>query len=483
MHFSGITFPREWSEDNYRVTHLLYADDAVFLCQDLPAAQRILIPLIAFGAEVGIRVSLKKTKLMRLSTRSWNGTKSNLYNHISETMEVSVGGVNIQKVNAFCYLGHMMAKDGCAAISDAAIKYRKVQERAKMAQIKPLLDVVGPSPKWRADVVKTFCLNSLTHGSEALIYTEARIQSLNVPMTECRFLILNKRRRKTGRVSRMLRKARLVLKTRRFFYTHILDIVAKKNLNFLMCNVYPHCPSSLVRKLLFTHLIPDSGDYRLRNGGQTKSSFWASYVRYFTWATGITKPASAKTGLLDLVKEVYAEAIERRKIIVEFRISDMAERMEEFGGVSEDKLLFDRGVHLELGTIMKTFVKCKVQQLFEEPAGIAYRDAQVKSWNSIALAQAKLTKCSAKDCYKEYSALNGLRKHTAYCHVKQPDPSKATKKVKVQDSEAYANQQYDHACPVENCYMTYKALGVLRTHAIKAHKFSPYQVRQAGLLA
>ena len=450
------------------------------LCQDLPAAQRILTLLHDIGKELGIRVSLKKTKLMRLST-----TQNGHYDHISESMEVSVGDVKIQKVNAFCYLGHMMAKDGRAAISDAAIKYRKSQERAKMAQIKPLLKIAGPSPKWRADIVKTFCLNSLTHGSEALILTEARQQSLNVPMTECRFLILNKVRRKTGRVSRELRKARLVLKTRRYFYTHIMDIVAKKNLNFLMCNVYPHCPSSLVRKLLFTHLMPDSGDYRLRkrNGGQNKSSFWASYVRCFTWATGITKPASARTGLLDLVKEIYKEAVERREIVIECRITDMAERMEEFGGVSEDKLLFDRAVQIELGTIMKTFIKCKVQQLFEEPAGIAYRDAQVKSWNSIALAQAKLTKCSAKDCFKEYSAPNGLRKHTAYCHVKQPDPSKATKKVKVQDSEAYANQLHDHACPVRNCYITYKALGVLRDHVKKAHRFTPYQIRQAGLLA
>jgi hypothetical protein len=298
------------------VTHLAYADDLVVLCQDLPAAQRILTLLHDIGKEMGINISLKKTKLMRLSTGLWRNkdnklVKSNQYNHFSESMEVSVGGVKIEKTNLFCYLGHMMAKDGGATISDAAIKYRKAKERAKMAQIKPLLKVVGPSPKWRSNVVKTFCLNSLVYGCEAIILTDARIQSLNVPMTECRFLITNKVRRKTGRVSRQLRKAKLVLKTRRFFYTHILDIIAKKNLNFLLNNVYPHCPSSLNRKLLFTHLIPDSGDYKT-NGGQGKSSLWASYVRCFTWASGITQPAKAKKELLDLVKEVYKEAVTMR---------------------------------------------------------------------------------------------------------------------------------------------------------------------------
>ena len=294
----------------------MYADDLVVLCQDLPAAQRVLTLLHDIGKEMGINISLKKTKLMRLSTRLWRNNdnklvKSNLYNHISESMEVSVGGAKIEKTNLFCYLGHMMAKDGGPKISDAAIKYRKAKERAKLAQIKPLLKVVGPSPKWRADVVKTFCLNSLVYGCEALLLTDARINSLNVPMTECRFLILNKVRRKTGKVARQLRKASLVLKTRKYFYTHILDIVAKKKLNFLLCNVYPHCPSSLNRKLLFTHLIPDSGDYRT-NGGQGKSSFWASYVRCFTWATGTSQPAKAKKGLIDLVKEVYKEAVDMR---------------------------------------------------------------------------------------------------------------------------------------------------------------------------
>ena len=72
-----------------------------------------------------------------------------------------MGDVKIEKTEKFCYLGHMMAKDGCAVISDAAIKYRKGQERSKIAQIKPLCKVAGPSPKDRADVVKVFCLNSL----------------------------------------------------------------------------------------------------------------------------------------------------------------------------------------------------------------------------------------------------------------------------------------------------------------------------------
>ena len=110
----------------------MYADDLVIFCRDLPAAQKVLTLLYDIGKAMGINVSLKKTKLMRLSSGLWDGKKSALYNHISESMEVSVGGVEIEKTEQFCYLGHMVTKDGCSVISHAAIKYRKGQERAKI---------------------------------------------------------------------------------------------------------------------------------------------------------------------------------------------------------------------------------------------------------------------------------------------------------------------------------------------------------------
>ena len=126
----------------------MYADDLVVLCQDLPVAQRVLTLIYDIGKAMGINVSLKKTKLMRLSSRLWENNegkkiKSALYNHISESMEVSVGDVKIEKMEKFCYLRHMMAKDGCAVISDATIKYRKGQERSEIARIKPLFKVCG----------------------------------------------------------------------------------------------------------------------------------------------------------------------------------------------------------------------------------------------------------------------------------------------------------------------------------------------------
>ena len=74
----------------------MYADDLVILCQDLPAVQRVLTLIYEIGKTMGIYISLKKTKLMRLSSRLWENSdgkmvKSALYNHISESMEVSVG--------------------------------------------------------------------------------------------------------------------------------------------------------------------------------------------------------------------------------------------------------------------------------------------------------------------------------------------------------------------------------------------------------
>ena len=87
LRVAGMKFPLEWSEGSFKVTHLMYADDLVVLCQDLPVAQRVLTLIYDIGKAMGINVSLKKTKLMRLSSRLWENNegkkiKSALQSHL-----------------------------------------------------------------------------------------------------------------------------------------------------------------------------------------------------------------------------------------------------------------------------------------------------------------------------------------------------------------------------------------------------------------
>ena len=123
-----------------------------------------------------------------------------------------------------------------------------------------------------------------------------------------------------------------------------------------------------------------------------------------------------------------------------------------------------------------------MNELFEDPVGIAHRESQIRSWDTIAKEEARLARCKVRDCNLDYTEKNGLNKHMAYNHKKQPDPSKSKKKVTVQDRKAYANQQFEFACVVKDCFITYREKGRLKTHLTKAHGYKSDKLRQLGLL-
>ena len=160
----------------------------------------------------------------------------------------------------------------------------------------------------------------------------------------------------------------------------------------------------------------------------------------------------------------------------------MIERRDDFGGDSEEQILFNRAVQLELGRNMKVDIRCQVNNLFEDPVGIAHRESHIRQLETLFKEKAKLARCRVRNCNLDYAEKNGLNKHMAYNHIKQPDPSKSKTKVKVQDRKAYANQQFENKCVVEACFITYKEKWRLRTHLEHAHSYKPDQLRQLGLL-
>ena len=236
----------------------MFADDLVLLCHNLRAANRIMALLHGICSHLGINVNFGKSKIMCLSsdTSPTHGLtrKCKLADEISQGLTVGIGGAVLDKTDTFCYLGHMVAKDGGPIISDPAIKYSQQQERKAICKIKTLLKITGPSPRWRSDLMKIFGISSLLHGCEGMIFTVARLKALDVPLTEERLLITGGTRPRTGKVGHQQQNYVLVQKTKRLYPSHVWDVAVKQRLNFVLNNIYEVSSSRSLRVLLSSPL-------------------------------------------------------------------------------------------------------------------------------------------------------------------------------------------------------------------------------------
>ena len=158
--------------------------------------------------------------------------------------------------------------------------------------------------------MKIYGVSSLLHGCEGMIFTVARIKALDVPLTEERLLITGGFRPRVGKVGHQAKTHVLVQKTKRLFPTHVWDVAAKQRLNFVLNNISEASSSRALRILLFSHLIPSSGEFKV-GGGQGMSAYWATIKEDFVWASG-TPVREAKEALVDLMKEIVEEAEQTR---------------------------------------------------------------------------------------------------------------------------------------------------------------------------
>jgi hypothetical protein len=81
-----------------RLHDLDYADDIVFMSNSFSGITHKLERLQHNAHKIGLRINIKKTKLMRIGTQN--------------TQPLTLNGVNIDDVEEFCYLGAIVTKTG-----------------------------------------------------------------------------------------------------------------------------------------------------------------------------------------------------------------------------------------------------------------------------------------------------------------------------------------------------------------------------------
>ena len=89
-----------------------YADDLSILDESVSKMNEFLEVLRVHGAKLGLKISVKKTKSLRLG--------------ISEDEQVTLGNEKIDKVWSFSYLGSIISKDGGSS-EDVKNRIAKVQ--------------------------------------------------------------------------------------------------------------------------------------------------------------------------------------------------------------------------------------------------------------------------------------------------------------------------------------------------------------------
>ena len=82
------------------VAAVRYADDQAMMSHTNAGLQRIMDALNDAGTDYGMKINIKKTKLMRISKQP------------GKVVKLFIDGYQIEQVSSFCYLGSIITEDG-----------------------------------------------------------------------------------------------------------------------------------------------------------------------------------------------------------------------------------------------------------------------------------------------------------------------------------------------------------------------------------
>ena len=82
------------------INNLRYADDTVLHAESEKDLQNLIIAVNRAGEKFGVKVNPVKTKVMVISTKN------------SDKIKIMLGGVQLDQVECFTYLGHAITEDG-----------------------------------------------------------------------------------------------------------------------------------------------------------------------------------------------------------------------------------------------------------------------------------------------------------------------------------------------------------------------------------
>ncbi|XP_073841258.1 uncharacterized protein [Musca autumnalis] len=163
----------QWNLNN-RLNDIDYADDICLMAHRFEDIQKILNRLIINASSIGLKINIKKTKLMRIG--------------ISVTTPLTVNGINIEDVNTFCYLGSVISAHGG---SEDDIVARINKARAAFQALHKTWRSNNISRKTKLRIFDSSVKSVLLYGSSTWGTTQSNMKKLQTFINGCLKRILH----------------------------------------------------------------------------------------------------------------------------------------------------------------------------------------------------------------------------------------------------------------------------------------------------
>ena len=156
-----------WTFDK-SLEDLDFADDIALLAHRFKDMQDKTDDLVAYGSRIGLHVNAKKTKVMKLNSKT--------------NAELKINNNTIEEVPEFTYLGSKITSDGD---STSDVESRLSKARSAFASLRNIWKSTVISTKTKIRIFKSNIIGVLLYGSESWKVTKNIITKLDVIQTKC----------------------------------------------------------------------------------------------------------------------------------------------------------------------------------------------------------------------------------------------------------------------------------------------------------
>ena len=151
-----------------RLEDIDFADDICELTHRFQDMEDKLETLILYAGQVGLKINVQKTKLMRINAET--------------TRSLTIGNEEIGEVDSFCYLGSKITDDGGA---DADAQNRIGKARGSFEMLRNIWNSTQISRNLKLRIFKSNVLSVLLYGCETWKITESITSSIQVFVNKC----------------------------------------------------------------------------------------------------------------------------------------------------------------------------------------------------------------------------------------------------------------------------------------------------------
>ena len=155
----------------HNINNLRYADDTVLIATSQRELQKIMDTVVVESEKMGLKLNNKKTEVMVISKK-----------RIIPKCKIKVGGISLEQVQKFKYLGTWITSDG-RGITE--IKNRIGQAKTAFYKMKSILCNKSLSLEVRKRILACYIEPVLTYGCESWTISKQAIKSLEAAEMWC----------------------------------------------------------------------------------------------------------------------------------------------------------------------------------------------------------------------------------------------------------------------------------------------------------